>query len=468
MGGFFGVVSKKPCVYDLYYGTDYHSHLGARRAGMATFDNGNFSRSIHSIESAYFRNKFESDLGKFTGNSGIGVISDTDSQPILFNSHLGPFALVTVAKINNLKEIESDLLAKGLHFTEFSTTQINQTEVAALLITQGKNFVEGIERVFETIKGSCSLLLLTDKGVIAARDKYGRTPIVVAKRDDAYCVAFESSSYTNLGFETEKFLGPGEIVQITSDSCIQLRKPEKKMQICSFLWVYYGYPSTDYENINVDEMRYRTGYKMGEDDDVNADFVSGIPDSGIGMALGYSESKNIPFRRGIVKYTPTWPRSFMPPDQNIRELVAKMKLIANRSLLKDKSVIFCDDSIVRGTQLRDNVGILYKYGAKEVHMRISCPPLLYACQYINFSASKSEMELITRRCIDELKEKHGSNIADYAESDSPAYCDMVNCVRDKLKISSLKFTKVEDMVKAIGLPKECICTHCFDGTSYGG
>ena len=469
MGGFFGTVAKATsCVADLFYGTDYNSHLGTKRGGLATYDaeTEQFTRSIHNLESTYFRTKFEDELDKFKGNSGIGIISDTDPQPLILNSHLGRFAIVTVAKIVNLQELETKLLAQNMHFAELSSGKTNQTELIALLIIQGKTFVEGIENVYKHIKGSCSMLLLTEDGIIAARDRWGRTPIVIGKKDGAYAATSESSSFPNLGYEIDRYLGPGEIVRLRADGVEQMRKPDEGMQICSFLWVYYGYPACEYEGKNVEEMRFHTGFEMGKKDDIEADFVSGIPDSGVGMALGYAVGKQIPYRRGIVKYTPTWPRSFTPSNQAMRELVAKMKLIPNKSMLDGKRVVFCDDSIVRGTQLRDNVSDLYRYGAKEVHMRISCPPLLYPCKFLNFTASKSEMELITRRTIAEIEGNPDKNVAAYARTGSPQYNCMVNCICKKLNITSLKFNPLETLVESIGLPKECICTHCFDGSSY--
>ena len=469
MGGFFGTVSKASCVTDLFYGTDYNSHLGTKRGGLATYDaeEGMFARSIHNLESTYFRTKFEDELDKFKGNVGIGIISDTDPQPIIINSHLGRFAIVTVAKIVNLEEIEAELLSQNMHFAELSSGNTNQTELISLLIIQGKTFVEGIENVYRRVKGSCSMLLLSEDGsIIAARDKWGRTPIVIGRKEGAYAATSESSSFPNLDYEIDRYLGPGEIVRMTADGVEQLRKPEEKMQICSFLWVYYGYPVCEYEGKNVDRMRFECGCEMGEKDDVEADFVSAIPDSGIGMALGYSEGKKIPYKRGIVKYTPTWPRSFTPPTQELRELVAKMKLIPNPDLINGKRVVFCDDSIVRGTQLRDNVCDLFRCGAKEVHMRISCPPLVYPCRFVNFTASKSELELITRRVIQQFEGDHTKNLEAYTKTDSPEYKRMVEEIRRQLKITSLKFNPLETMVKAIGLPKECICTHCFDGSSY--
>ena len=466
MGGFFGTIKKENCVADLCYGVDYNSHMGTKRGGMVTLNNGNFTRSIHNIENSYFRTKFEADLPSFSGNSGIGVISDTDAQPIIINSHLGKFAVVTVAKVTNLPELEKELLAKGNHFCEHSNGITNQSELVSMLIIEGKTFVEGIENVYNRLKGSCSMLLLTENGIIAARDKYGRTPIMIGKGKNGYAVSSETCSFPNLGYEMDYNIGPGEIVQITADGFTQLRKPNKKMQICSFLWVYYGYPVCEYEGKNVDEMRFDCGVEMGKNDDIDADFVSGIPDSGVGMSLGYAVGKQIPYKRAIVKYTPTWPRSFTPPTQEMRELVAKMKLIPNKKLLKDKKVVFCDDSIVRGTQLHDNVNDLYRYGAKEVHMRISCPPLIYPCKFLNFTGSKSELELITRRVIKNLEGDCSKNLPAYATTNSPQYCKMVDCIRKDLNITTLKFNPLETLVKSIGLPKECICTHCFDGSSY--
>ena len=466
MGGFFGTIKKENCVADLFYGVDYNSHMGTKRGGMVTLNNGNFTRSIHNIENSYFRTKFEADLPSFSGNSGIGVISDTDAQPIIINSHLGKFAVVTVAKVTNLPELEKELLAKGNHFCEHSNGITNQSELVSMLIIEGKTFVEGIENVYNRLKGSCSMLLLTENGIIAARDKYGRTPIMIGKGKNGYAVSSETCSFPNLGYEMDYNIGPGEIVQITADGFTQLRKPNKKMQICSFLWVYYGYPVCEYEGKNVDEMRFDCGVEMGKNDDIDADFVSGIPDSGVGMSLGYAVGKQIPYKRAIVKYTPTWPRSFTPPTQEMRELVAKMKLIPNKKLVKDKKVVFCDDSIVRGTQLHDNVNDLYRYGAKEVHMRISCPPLIYPCKFLNFTGSKSELELITRRVIKNLEGDCSKNLPAYATTNSPQYCKMVDCIRKDLNITTLKFNPLETLVKSIGLPKECICTHCFDGSSY--
>ena len=467
MGGFFGTISKSACIADLFYGTDYNSHLGTRRGGIATYDeNEGFVRSIHNLENAYFRNKFEASLPKFKGHSGIGIISDTDPQPIVFNSHLGKFAIVTVAKIDNLAVLEQELLEENMHFSELSSGKTNQTELVALLLTQGKDFVSGIEHVFDKIQGSCSMLLLTEDGIIAARDKWGRTPIVIGKKEGAYAVTSESSSFPNLDYEIEHFVGPGEIIRLRADGMEQMRKPNEGMQICSFLWVYYGFPVSSYEGHNVEEVRFNSGFKMGQKDESEVDCVCGIPDSGVGMALGYAEGKGVPYHRAIAKYTPTWPRSFTPANQEMRSLVAKMKLIPNRTMLEGKRILFCDDSIVRGTQLRDNVKILYDYGAKEVHMRIACPPLIYSCPFIGFTSSKSPLELITRRIIKELEGDENKNLDKYAKTDSPEYKKLVSIIAERFGLSSLKFNTLETLIEAIGLPKCKVCTHCFDGSSH--
>lgn len=467
MGGFFGTISKGACVTDLFYGTDYNSHLGTHRGGMATFDKEEgFMRSIHNLESSYFRTKFEPQLAKFKGNAGVGIISDTDAQPIVINSHLGRFAIVTVAKINNISELEAELLSQNMHFSELSSGKTNQTELVALLITQGKDFVEGIENVYQKIKGSCSMLLLTEDGIIVARDKWGRTPIVIGKKDGAYAATSESSSLPNLGYEIERYVGPGEIIRLRADGMEQMRAPQEGMQVCSFLWVYYGFPVSCYEGKNVEEVRFLSGFKMGQKDESEVDCVCGIPDSGVGMALGYAEGKGVPYHRAIAKYTPTWPRSFTPANQEMRSLVAKMKLIPNRAMLQGKRLLFCDDSIVRGTQLRDNVKILYDYGAKEVHIRIACPPLIYSCPFIGFTSSKSPLELITRRIIKELEGDENKNLDKYAQTDSPEYKKMVGIIAERFGLSSLKFNTLETLVEAIGLPKCKVCTHCFDGSSH--
>ena len=467
MGGFFGTVSVKDCVTDLFYGTDYNSHLGTKRGGMATYDSKKgFIRSIHSLESAYFRSKFEDELSKFSGNAGIGIISDTDSQPLVINSHLGKFAIVTVAKVNNIEELEKELLSHNMHFAELSSGKTNPTELISLLIIQGKDFVDGIENVYHSIKGSCSMLLLTEDGIIVARDQWGRTPIIIGKKEGAYAMTSESSSLPNLDFEIERYFGPGEILRVRPEGIEQMRRPNEEMQICSFLWVYYGFPVSCYENKNVEEVRFACGYKMGQKDESEVDCACGIPDSGVGMALGYAEGKGIPYHRAIAKYTPTWPRSFTPSNQEMRSLVAKMKLIPNRAMLQGKRILFCDDSIVRGTQLRDNVNILYEYGAKEVHMRIACPPLIYGCPFINFTSSKGDLELITRRIIQELEGDHTKNLDKYATTDSPEYKRMVDTIAKRFGLSSLKFNTLETLIEAIGLPKCKVCTHCFDGSSH--
>lgn len=466
MGGFFGVAKHDECINELFYGVDYNSHMGTKRAGIATCYGGVFTRSIHNIENSYFRSKFEGDLKDFRGNVGIGVISDTDAQPIIVNCHLGKFAIVTVGRINNINELEKELLAKGHHFCEHSYDIINPTEMIAALISEGTDYVTGIKNVYARVKGSCSMLLLTEDSIIAARDKYGRTPVIVGQKDGAHAITSETCAFPNLGYDVCYNLGPAEIVEVKADGITKLKEAEKTMQICAFLWTYYGYPVCEYEGKNVDLMRYESGLEMGRNDDTEVDFVSAVPDSGIGMALGYSQGKGVPYQRGIVKYTPTWPRSFTPSTQERRELVAKMKLIPNKTLLKDKKVIFCDDSIVRGTQLRDNVKDLFDCGAKEVHIRISCPPLIYPCKFLNFTASKSDMELITRRVIQRLEGRHDKDLQEYATTDSPKYKAMVERIREELGLTSLKFNSIETIVKSIGLPKCCVCTHCFDGSSF--
>lgn len=467
MGGFFGAVLKKSCVTDLFYGTDYNSHLGTKRGGMATYDpESGFVRSIHNLENSYFRTKFESVLPRFKGNSGIGIISDNDSQPIVINSHLGKFAIVTVAKISNIDELEKEMLEAGFHFAELSSGKTNPTELVATLINQGKTFTDGIENVFRKVKGSCSMLLLTEDGIVAARDRLGRTPVIIGKSEFGYALTSETTSLPNLGYEVLRDLGPGEIVKLTADDMQVLRQPNEQMQICSFLWVYYGFPVSSYEGKNVEDVRFKSGYLMGESDDTDVDCVCGIPDSGVGMALGYAEGKGVPYHRAVAKYTPTWPRSFTPSNQEMRSLVAKMKLIPNRAMLEGHRVAFCDDSIVRGTQLKDTVKMLYGYGAKEVHIRIACPPIIYGCPFIGFTSSKSDMELITRRIIEELEGDANKNLDKYATTDSPEYKALVQRIADKFGLDSLKFSTLESLIKAIGLPKCKICTHCFDGSSH--
>ena len=459
MGGFFGTISTKPCITDLYYGTDYNSHLGTKRGGLATYSaEKGFYRSIHNLENQYFRTRFETELQQFPGNSGIGVISDTDPQPIMVNSHLGKMAVVTVAKINNLEELARELLDEGDHFSEMSSGKTNPTELITLLIARGKSFVDGIENVYCKVKGSCSMLILTDDGIIAARDRLGRTPIVVGRKDGAYAVTSETTAFPNLGFDVERFIGPGEILRLRADGIEQLRKPEEEMQVCSFLWVYYGFPTSTYEGRNVEAMRHTCGVLMGQQDETEVDFVGGIPDSGVGMATGYAEGIGAPYRRAISKYTPTWPRSFMPGNQLTRDLVAKMKLIPNSDALNGKRCLFCDDSIVRGTQLRDNVRGLFDLGAREVHMRIACPPLIYGCPFINFSASKSDLELITRQVIRDLEGERDTTEGGMGAEATTSI--------EILGLTSLKFNTLEILIRAIGLPKCKVCTHCFDGSSH--
>jgi len=467
MSGFFGAVSKTDCVNDVFYGTDYHSHLGTKRAGMAFYSKEKgFQRAIHTLENGYFRNKFEDNLSKFQGKCGIGVISDNESQPIIVTSHLGMYAVATVSKILNIEELEQRYMKMKRTFVENSQGAINPTEIISMLISEGDDFVSGIKNVFNLVKGSCSLILLTENGIIAARDKLGRTPIIIGKKEDAFAVTFETCAFANLGYEIDKYIGPGEIVKITAEGHEQLKKPEEKMQICSFLWVYYGYPPSYYENINVDECRYRCGAALAENDHVKADFVAGIPDSGIGHAYGYCNKAYLPLKRPYIKSTPTGPRSFMPQSQGTRDLVARMKLIPNADIIKGKSGIFLDDSIVRGTQLKDNVSSLYKSGMKEVHMRIACPPLTYPCKFLNFSRSRSNMDLATYKAVHQLEGKEDVDMAAYSDCCSEKYKSMVEKIRENLGLTSLKFQKLDDLVKAIGLPKEKLCTHCWDGSSY--
>ena len=467
MGGFFGTISIKDCVNDLFYGTDYNSHLGTKRAGLVTFDEERgFNRSIHSLERNYFRSRFEDELDNFVGHQGIGVISDTDPQPIIVNSHLGRYAVVTVAKINNLSAIAEDLKAQRMHFSEMSANNINQTELVALLINMGNSFVEGINLVYKKIEGSCSMLILTENGIIAARDFLGRTPIVIGKKDGAYAASSETTSFPNLDYKVVRDIGPGEIVRLHADGIEVLQRPFNRKQICSFLWVYYGFPASDYEGINVEKVREQNGEKMGEQDDTEVDCVCGVPDSGVGMALGYAVGHKVPYQRAVLKYTPTWPRSFTPGNQSRRDLVAKMKLVPNGALLKDKRVVFCDDSIVRGTQLRDNVRTFFEYGAKEVHCRISCPPLVYGCPYIGFTSSKSDLELITRHILRDFEGDDKAKLDTFSTTDSPEYKRMVAEIGRRLGLTTLKFAKLEDLIDSIGLPKCDVCTHCFDGSSY--
>ena len=467
MSGFFGCVSKDDCVKDVFYGTDYHSHLGTKRAGMVFHSKEKgFQRAIHSLENGYFRNKFEDNVSGFSGTSGIGVISDTESQPVLVSSHLGWFAVATVSKIANIDKLEARFMNQRRLFTEISQGAINPTELIAMLIADAEDFVSGIQNVYDLVKGSCSMLIITPDCIFAARDKLGRTPIILGKKDNAYAASFETIAFPNLGYEIEKYLGPGEIVKITAEGYEQLRKPNEKMQVCSFLWVYYGYPPSYYEGINVDECRYNCGKALAKNDTVEADFVAGIPDSGIGHAYGYSNQKHLPLKRPYIKYTPTWPRSFMPQNQKTRDLVARMKLISNNEIIKGKRGIFLDDSIVRGTQLKDNVRDLHKAGIKEMHMRVACPPLTYPCLFLNFSRSRSNLDLATHVAVKQLEGKENTDMKEYSDCNSEKYKAMVEQIRKNLGVTTLAFQKLDDLVEAIGLPKEKLCTHCWDGSSY--
>ena len=466
MGGLFGCVSKNDCLTDLFYGTDYHSHLGTKRGGLAVLNSKDFSRSIHNIENDYFRSKFESDLPKLHGRKGIGVISDHDPQPLIIGSHLGTFAIVTVSKINNIEKLASKAFQNKHHFSEMSGGETSPTELVAMLVSEAESFEDGIRYAQEAIKGSCSMLLLTENGIYAARDKLGRTPIAIGKKEGAYAAASESCAFPNLGYEIEKNLGPGEIALLTAEGVEQRKPPQDQMQICAFLWVYYGYPATSYEGINVEATRNRCGRLLAQNDSVDIDFVAGIPDSGIGHAIGYAHEKNIPYVRPFVKYTPTWPRSFMPHNQSIRDLVAKMKLIPIKELIEDRRILFCEDSIVRGTQLQDTIQILYDYGAREVHMRPACPTLIYPCDFLNFSASRSTLDFAGRKSIAALEGTEDEHLAEYATAGSEKNLAMVDHIRQRLKLTSLQYQRLEDLVAAIGMPKEKLCTHCWDASSY--
>ena len=467
MSGFFGSVLRSDCVSDVFYGTDYHSHLGTRRAGMAVYHPDlSFQRAIHSLEDGYFRNKFEHNLKEFRGRSGIGVISDTDAQPMLLNSHLGTFALSTVCKIVNTDELTERFLSKHQHFTETIRGAVNPTELVAMLISEGEDFVSGILNVYESLKGSCSMLILTDNGLIAARDKLGRTPVIVGKKETGFALTTETCAFHNLGYVRDRDLGPGEIVRVTAEGVEQLKAPYEKMQICAFLWVYYGYPPCFYEGVNVEEARYRCGAALARRDGVEAEFAAGIPDSGIGHAIGYANERKIPYMRPYIKYTPTWPRSFMPQSQETRDLVAKMKLMPNPALTDGKRGVFLDDSIVRGTQLKDNVRDLFDSGMTEAHMRIACPPLTYPCEFLNFSRSRSSLDLASRKAIMQLEGTEDVDFAQYSDPGNGRYQAMVEQIRKNLGCTSLMYQHIGDLVEAIGLPKESLCTHCWDGSSY--
>jgi amidophosphoribosyltransferase len=466
MGGFFGVASKKDCVPTLFYGTDYHSHLGTKRGGLTTLSDGSFIRFIHDITNSPFRSKFEVDIARMSGNMGIGIISDYEDQPLIIGSHLGRYSIVTVGVIKNAEEIAKKAFKKsGVHFSEMTGNEINPTELVATLIDQEDSFEAGIKNAQEQIEGSCSILLLTKEGLYASRDRLGRTPVIIGKSDDGYAVTMETCALPNLGFNVEKELGPGETVLITAEGIEQKTAPGEKMQMCTFLWIYYGYPASSYEGINVEASRYKCGAALAENDDVEVDIVAGIPDSGTAHAIGYAAKANVRYSRPFVKYTPTWPRSFMPQQQNIRDLVAKMKLIPIKELIRGKRIMFCDDSIVRGTQLRDTLGRVYDYGAKEIHMRPACPTLIYGCKFLNFSRSRSEMDLAGRKAIQELEGDNVANIEEYADPDSDKCQAMVKNIGDKMGVTSLKFQRLDDMIRAIGMPKEKLCTYCWSGKS---
>ncbi|MBN1437782.1 MAG: amidophosphoribosyltransferase [Anaerolineales bacterium] len=463
MGGFFGVVSKEDCVNDLFYGTDYHSHLGTSRGGMVVLGKRGFERAIHNIENTQFRSKFEDDLRKMDGNLGIGCISDTEAQPLIIRSHLGHYALTTVGRINNIEPIAKQAFTDHTgHFLEMSGSELNPTELVASLIDQGASFAEGIRRAQSIIDGSCSLLLLASEGVYAARDRFGRTPVIIGEKEGAYCATMESCALANLDFRLHYELGPGEVVLLTPDGMQKLIPAGDGLRICAFLWVYYGYPASSYEGVNVEVMRNRSGAILARRDSVEVDLVAGVPDSGIGHAIGYANQARIPYSRPFVKYTPTWPRSFMPQDQHIRNLVARMKLIPVFDLIQGKRLLLCEDSIVRGTQLRETIDRLYDYGAKEVHMRPACPPLIFGCRFLNFSRSRSDFDLAGRQAIRELAGQEEPNLAEYAVPDSPQQRAMVDRIRTRLNLTSLRYQTLNDMVEAIGLPKEKVCTYCWD------
>ncbi|MBN2581602.1 MAG: amidophosphoribosyltransferase [Planctomycetes bacterium] len=464
MGGFFGVASRDDCVSDLFYGTDYHSHLGTRRGGMAVRDGAGYARFIHDITNSQFRSKFEDDVCKMNGSCGIGVISDYEDQPLIIGSHLGIYAIVTVGVVWNMAALTDRAFNKGVsHFSEMTGNDVNQTELVATLINQGSTFADGIERAQEAIEGSCSILLLTEEGIYAARDLHGRTPVVIGKKPGAYAAALETCSFANLGYETLRYLGPGEVGLVTAEGYEQKKPPRDTMRICSFLWVYYGFPASHYEGINVEVSRNRCGAALAASDTVEVDLVAGIPDSGTGHAIGYADAAGIPYRRPFVKYTPTWARSFMPQDQRIRDLVANMKLIPIRELIEGQRLLFCDDSIVRGTQLRDIIRRLFDNGAREVHMRPACPPLVYGCKFLNFSRSRSDLDLAARKAIQWLEGEPCDCLEEYADPQSDKHAAMVEVIREQLNLTSLRYQRLDDLVRAIGLPKNRLCTYCWDG-----
>lgn len=466
MGGFFGVASKGNCMFDLFFGTDYHSHLGTRRAGMAVYDKDKgFDRAIHNIENSPFRTKFDKDVASMEGHLGIGCISDYEPQPLIVRSHHGTYAIVTVGKINNIDEIVEKLFQSGhSHFLEMSGGDVNATELVASVINQKSNLIEGIQYAQEVIDGSMTMLIMTPKGILAARDKLGRTPVAIGRKEDAYCISFESFAYLNLGYTSERELGPGEIAIVTPEGIKTLAAPGKDMKICTFLWVYYGYPSSSYEGVSVEEMRYRCGAMLARRDDAHPDTVAGVPDSGTAHAIGYANESGIPFSRPFIKYTPTWPRSFMPTIQSQRNLIARMKLIPVHDLIQDRSLLLIDDSIVRGTQLRETTEFLYQSGAREVHVRPACPPLLYGCKYLNFSRSTSVMDLITRRVIQEMEGTgEPANLAKYADPESGEYNAMIEYIGKKLNFTSLRYHRLDDLIQSVGIDRCKLCTYCWDG-----
>ena len=466
MSGFFGVASKESCLFDLYFGTDYHSHLGTRRAGLATYGDKGFRKSIHNIENSPFRTKFEHDLDGLEGRMGIGCISDFEAQPILIRSIHGTYAITTTSKINNAQEIIDNILKNRAHFFEMSNGEINSTELVAALINQKDNLIEGIQYALDTIEGSLSLMILTKKGIYAARDKRGRTPVILGKKEDSRCATFESFAFLNLGYELDRELGPGEIVFFDENQCKTLVQPGKDMKICTFLWVYYGYPSATYEGVNVEEMRYNCGKLLARrDKGIDVDVIAGVPDSGTAHAVGYANEIGIPFSRPFIKYTPTWPRSFMPTIQTKRNLIAKMKLIPVHELIEGKKLLLIDDSIVRGTQLRETTEFLYESGAKEVHIRPACPPLLFGCKYLNFSRSSSETELIARRVINELEGEENVTkelLQEYADPDSEKYQKMIDKICEKLNFTSLRYHRLDDMLDSVGMEHCKMCTYCWN------
>jgi amidophosphoribosyltransferase len=464
MGGFFGVVSKNDCMVDLFYGTDYHSHLGTKRGGLAVHNGTEYIRYIHDITTTQFRSKFQDDVLKMNGNKGIGVISDFDDQPLIIYSHLGTYAIVTVGVITNANELIKNAFRKRTtHLSQMSDGEINPTEVVATLLNQEDSIEAGIQKAHSLIEGSCSLLILTEKGIYAARDRLGRTPVVLGEKENAWAVTMETCAFPNLFYQTTRDLGPGEIVFISEQGVEQRIAPGDDTQICSFLWIYYGYPSSSYQGINVEAARNRCGEYLAKNDAVEVDFVAGIPDSGTGHAIGYAHTAHLPYKRPFVKYTPTWPRSFMPQIQQVRDLVAKMKLIPIKEIIEGKRLLFCEDSIVRGTQLKDTIQRLYDYGAQEVHMRPACPPLVYGCKFLNFSRSRSELDLAARRAIMEIEGREEVDLQQYAGGNSDKYDEAIEHIRKRLNLTTLKYQRIQDMVAAIGLPKTKLCTYCFDG-----